>query len=122
MRGKPVVVQVWGSWCTPCRAEAPLLVAARKQLGDRVHFVGIDIRDSGSAQPTQFQRTFGIDWPSYYSPDGEALLAFRGTLTPNTIPGLVVLDTQGRTAASIVGSVPSTLTLVDLVRGVLKHG
>ena len=122
MRGKPVVVQVWGSWCTPCRAEAPLLVEARKQLGDEAAFVGIDIRDSGSAQPTQFQRTFGIDWPSYYSPNGEALLAFKGTLTPNAIPSLVVLDAQGRPAASIIGAVPSKLTLVELVRTVLRHG
>ncbi|MGI8523720.1 MAG: TlpA family protein disulfide reductase [Nocardioides sp.] len=117
-RGKPVVVQVWGSWCTPCRAEAPMLVTAHRKLGKTADFVGVDIRDSGSAQPSEFVRHFGVDWPSYFSPDGQALLAFKGTLTPNTIPAIVVLDAQGRMAASVVGSLPSSLTLVELVSDV----
>jgi thiol-disulfide isomerase/thioredoxin len=118
MRGQPVVVEVWGSWCTPCRADAPLLVTAHQKLGDSIAFVGIDIRDSGTAQPSEFVRHFGVDWPSYYSPDGQALLAFKGTLTPNTIPAIVVLDAQGRMAASVVGPVPSSLTLEELVQDV----
>src|SRR3954447_19274538 len=42
MRGKPTVVTVWGSWCASCRKDSPYLVAAKKQLGDQVNFVGID--------------------------------------------------------------------------------
>lgn len=118
MRGKPVVVEVWGSWCTPCRADAPLLVTAHQKLGDSTDFVGIDIRENGSAEPSAFVRHFGVDWPSYYSPDGQALLAFKGTLTPNTIPAIVVLDADGRPAASVIGPLPSSLTLVELVQDV----
>lgn len=115
LRGKPVVVVVWGSWCTPCRAEAPDVVAAANQLDGRAGFVGIDIRDPSVDQAKGFVRGFDVPYPSFYSPDGQALLAFSGTLTPNSIPSFVVLDDQGRVAASIIGSLPSTQTLVDLV-------
>jgi thiol-disulfide isomerase/thioredoxin len=122
-RGKPTVVNVWGSWCTSCRAEAPFLVAARKQLGDTAQFVGIDVRDPGTAQAKAYEAHFGTTWPSYYSPSGKALLSFPGVLTPNTIPATLVLDAQGRVAASVIGEVPSTLTLVQLVQDAAgSHG
>lgn len=122
LRGKPTVVTVWGSWCTSCHAETPDLVAARQQLGDAVNFVGIDSRDPGTAQAKAYNQRYGVTWPSYFSPGGEALLAFPGVLAPNSVPSTVVLDAQGRPAADINGAVPSTLTLVELVRDVLKHG
>ena len=122
MRGKPTVVSVWWANCPPCRKEAPLLVGAQKQLGDSSHFVGIDVRDSGTAGPKTFQDQFGVTWPSFYSPGGQALLAFPGTLTPNTIPATVILDAQGRVAASIIGAVPSQRTLVQMVRQVAHGG
>jgi hypothetical protein len=56
-----------------------------------------------------------VPYPSVYSADGKALLQFQGTLGPRTIPAFVVLDDEGRIAASIIGSLPSTQTLVDLV-------
>jgi thiol-disulfide isomerase/thioredoxin len=121
-RGKPTVVNVWGSWCTSCRAEAPFLAAASKQLGDTAQFVGIDVRDPGTAQAKAYEAHFGTTWPSYYSDGGEALLSFRGVLTPNTIPATVVLDAQGRVAASVIGEVPSALTLVQLVQDAASHG
>jgi thiol-disulfide isomerase/thioredoxin len=117
-RGKPVVVVVWGSWCTPCRAEAPDVVAAARQLDDRAQFVGINIRDPSAEQAASFVRRFEVPYPSYYSPDGRALLAFRGTLTPNSIPSFVVLDGEGRVAASIIGRLPSRTTLVEVVKDV----
>jgi thiol-disulfide isomerase/thioredoxin len=122
MRGKPTVVSVWWAGCPPCRKEAPLLVGAQKELGERAHFVGIDVRDGGTAAPKTFQDQFGISWPSFYSPGGEALLAFSGTLSPNSIPATVVLDSQGRVAASIIGALPSELTLVEIVEQVADGG
>ena len=116
--GKPVVVVVWGSWCTPCRAEAPDVVAAAQELGRRAQFVGINIRDPSTDQAKSFVRRFEVPYPSYYSPDGRALLAFQGTLTPNSIPSFVVLDGEGRVAASIIGKLPSTTTLVEVVKDV----
>ncbi len=118
LRGKPVVLAVWGSWCTPCRAEAPDVVAAATELDDRAHFVGINIRDPSTEQANSFVRRFDVPYPSFYSPDGRALLAFQGTLTPNSIPSFVVLDDEGRVAASIIGQLPSTTTLVQVVEDV----
>jgi thiol-disulfide isomerase/thioredoxin len=122
LHGKPTVVNVWGSWCTSCRAEAPFLVAAQHQLAETAQFVGIDVRDPGTSQAKAYGAHFGTTWTSYYSPSGKALLAFRGVLTPNTIPATLVLDGQGRVAASVIGEVPSALTLVELVQQVVRHG
>ncbi len=119
-RGKPVVVVVWGSWCGPCRAEVDDVVAAAEQLGDAARFVGLNIRDSNQAQAQAFVRNHDVSYPSFYSPDGRAMLAFEGTLTPNSIPSFVVLDEEGRVAASIRGALPSTTTLVQLTRDVAK--
>jgi len=117
-RGKPVVVAVWGSWCGPCRGEAPDVVAAATELGDRAQFVGINLRDSSTDNAKAFVRNFEVPYPSIYSPDGQAMLQFSGTLGPRTIPAFVVLDGDGRIAASIIGELPSTQTLVDLVADV----
>jgi thiol-disulfide isomerase/thioredoxin len=122
MRGKPTVVSVWWADCAPCHKEAPLLVGAYRQLAGRTHFVGIDVRDGGTAAPKAFESQYGIDWPSFYSPGGEALLAFPGALTPVSIPATVVLDVHGRVAGTIIGAVPSQRTLVQMVRDVTKSG
>ncbi|WP_203337202.1 TlpA family protein disulfide reductase [Nocardioides limicola] len=120
LRGTPVVVIVWGSWCPPCRAEAPEL-AELAHARDDVAFVGINIRDPSEANGLSFNRRFGIDYPSFFSPTGEALLAFRGTLTPNSIPSTVVLDASGRVAASIIGPLPSIGTLNALIDTVVDE-
>ena len=120
-RGKPVVIVVWGAWCPPCRAEAPAVVDAAEQLGEDVQFVGIDIRDSSPEQAKSFVRTFDVPYPSFYSPDGKAMLPLSGTLTPNSVPSFVVLDQEGRVAASILGELPSTTTLVEITEDVLAE-
>ena len=120
-RGKTVVVNVWGSWCAPCRSEAPDLVAASKELGrDGVAFVGIDSRDLDRAAAQAFVRRFEVPYPSIYDQQGKTLLAFRGTLSPNAIPSTVVIDSQGRVAASIIGETTKA-TLVGLVRDVMTE-
>lgn len=112
--GKVVVVNVWGSWCAPCRKEAPDLQAAHEQTAAVAEFVGIDTRDPDPAPARAFQRTFNITYPSIYDPKGESLLAFSGELPPSGIPSTLVIDAQGRTAARVIGTVDKT-TLVGLV-------
>ena len=116
--GKTVVVNVWGSWCPPCRAETPDLVAAAEELrDDEVAFLGINSRDLNKAAARAFVRRFDVPYPSIYDQEGETLLAFSGTLTPNSIPSTVIVDAQGRVAASVLGQV-SKATLVGLVEDV----
>lgn len=114
-RGKVVVVNVWGSWCGPCRAEAPMLAQASRDLaGKGVVFLGIDSRDPSKDAAKAFVRRFDIPYASLYDQQGETLLAFRGTLTPNSVPSTVVVDPQGRVAGSVLGNLSRT-TLDDLV-------
>lgn len=113
--GKVVVVNVWGSWCAPCRAEAPMLSEAARDLEDKgVAFLGIDSRDPSEAAARAFVRRFDVPYPSIYDQQGRTLLAFRGTLTPNSVPSTVVIDKEGRVAASVLGEITRT-TLYDLV-------
>ena len=119
--GQVVVLNVWGSWCAPCRKEARTLAAAARELeADGVAFVGVNTKDSSPQQGLAFERRYDVPYPSFFDPSGRTLLAFRGTLIPSAIPSTVVIDEQGRVAASILGEVPSRQTLVDLVRDVQK--
>lgn len=114
-RGQVVVVNVWGSWCAPCRKEAPMLAEAARDLAkDDVAFLGIDSRDPSRSAAQAFVRSFDIPYPSIYDQQGRTLLAFRGTLNPNAIPSTVIIDRQGRVAGSVLGEVTRT-TLEDLV-------
>lgn len=122
LRGKPVVVNVWWSQCPPCRVEQPELNEAAEELGDDVTFLGINIRDSSAENALSYNRGFDVPYPSIYSPDGSALLAFAGTLNPRSIPSTVVLDADGRVAASVQGRIPTTQTLISLVEKVLEEG
>ena len=109
-RGKVLVINVWGSWCSPCRHEAPALEKAAKATATTAQFVGIDTRDLDAAPAKAFVRTFGISYPSLYDPDG-ALLLKLSALPPKAIPSTLVIDAQGRIAARILGEADaSTLT------------
>lgn len=119
-RGDVVVVNVWGSWCGPCRKEAPALARvskATKSLG--VHFLGIDVRDNLSAAKA-FTRSYGIEYPSLFDADGTLVLAFSGRVPVSAVPSTIVLDRQGRVAATVIGVVDET-TLRGLVDDVLAE-
>ncbi|MGN0063604.1 MAG: TlpA family protein disulfide reductase [Nocardioides sp.] len=117
-RGQVVVVNVWGAWCPPCRAEQDELVEAAVETEGTAQFVGVNIRDLAVENSRAFVRNYEVPYPSIYSPDSKALLAFSGTLTPYSIPSTVILDGEGRVAATIMGSVPSVLTLTELIKDV----
>jgi hypothetical protein len=63
-----------------------------------------------------------VPYPSFHDPTGRALLPFAGTLSPRSIPSTVVLDAEGRIAATVIGALPSQQTLVDLVDEVATDG
>lgn len=121
LRGKPMVINVWWSNCGPCLAEQPDLNEAFAELGDKVAFLGINIRDSSADNARAYVRGQDVPYPTIYSPDGTALLPFAGTLNPRSIPSTVVLDAEGRIAASVQGRVPTTQTLISLVEKVLDE-
>ena len=108
--GGIVVVNVWASWCAPCRAEAPTLAAlAEKYKG--VVFLGVLTRDSEFAARA-FEARFKIPYPTLV--DDSVLLGFRETLTANAIPTTLIMDKKGRVAARISGQVTYS-SLRDLI-------
>jgi len=115
-RGKVTVLNVWGSWCGDCIDEAGELQKAHQQLGSSVPFVGIDVRETSPDQARAYVSNFGIDYPSIYSPDGQATLAFSSYVSPRTIPATLVLDRTGRPVVIIRGTIPDGLALVETVR------
>lgn len=120
--GKAVVINVWGSWCPPCRKEAPELAEAARELADKdVEFLGISTRDHDKQTALAFERRFKMPYPSLYDPAGELLLGFRETLPPNAIPSTLVIDRDGRVAARIIGETTKS-TLVGLVEDVVGVG
>jgi peroxiredoxin len=118
-RGDTVVLNFWGSWCAPCRAEAPGLGTLNRQLkSSQVRFLGIDIRDESDAAEA-FMQQFGIGYPSLSDPNDEIALDFHSTVPPADIPTTLVIDRSGRIAARIFGSTSYTQlkALVDKVAG-----
>jgi len=104
-RGDVVVLNVWASWCAPCRAEAPVLRAAAEDLGARgVTFVGLDTRDS-DVSARSFVEKQGITYPNIVDPDGQIQLLFADSLPPQAIPSTLVIDREGRVAARALGRV-----------------
>ncbi|RJK96170.1 TlpA family protein disulfide reductase [Vallicoccus soli] len=104
LRGKVVVLNVWGSWCPPCRAEAPALERVSADLrDDGVAFVGINTKDERvSAQG--FEERF-LSYPSLWDPAGRGLLALADAVPPNAIPSTLVLDREGRPVSAVLGEV-----------------
>lgn len=104
-RGAVVVMNFWGSWCTPCREEAPVLGALARQFsGSGVRFLGVDIRDD-PASAEAFMRTYRIGYPSLNDPNDLIALDFRATAPPAGIPTTLVIDPGGQIAARVIGPV-----------------
>lgn len=102
LKGKVVVLNVWGSWCPPCRAEATHFAKVAKELKPQgVEFVGINTRDPNKQPALAFEKDYGVAYPSLYDPAGKLILnAFpKGTLPPQSIPSTLVLDRDGKIAA-----------------------
>jgi peroxiredoxin len=100
-KGKILVVNVWGSWCSPCRAEADNLVqVAKATAGKGVQFVGLNTRDPETGPAVAFEKKYDVPYPSLYDPTGKLMLRFKkGTLNPQLIPSTLVIDRDGKIAA-----------------------
>ena len=112
-KDRVAVVNVWASWCSPCRAEAPTLVALANKYTD-VAFIGILTRDN-PANAEAFERRFNIPYPTII--DDSILLGFKGSLPANAIPTTVILDKSGLVAARISGVV-TVASLSELIEKV----
>jgi len=112
--GQVVVINVWGSWCVPCRKETPELVRlANEYAGRGVRFLGINVRDNPAAARS-FEDRFKVSYPSLEDPDGLLLLSFRDVIPTSVVPSTVVIDRRGDVAARFIGPVTYS-TMKDLL-------
>jgi len=115
-KGRVQVMNVWASWCSPCRAEAPALQELSQAHPD-VQFVGVLTRDNIVAAMAFVER-FKLTYPTITD---DALLAdFTGQLSVNAIPTTLLIDKQGRVAARISGEITYS-TLDDLLKDLVKE-
>ncbi len=98
--GKVVVINVWGQWCGPCRAEATQLQQVYNATrADGVTLLGIDVRDNNRQAAQDFVKDRNVTFPSIYDPAMRTMIAFGGKYPTTVIPSTLVLDRQHRVAA-----------------------
>jgi len=111
-RGHVVVLNFWGSWCTVCHQEAPVLSAAARQFrASGVRFVGVDVADN-SASATAYLRHYRISYPSLNDPGDLIAVKFNRLIPISAFPSTLVISPGGK----IVGRVIGAATLRDLQR------
>jgi thiol-disulfide isomerase/thioredoxin len=120
LAGDVVVINVWGSWCGPCRTETPDLVRLANKYSDRgVSFVGINTRDNAGAA-NAFVARYDVPYPSVVDDGGRVLLGLRDHLPTSAVPSTVVVDAEGMIAATVIGPV-TYRTLQGLVDAELER-
>ena len=92
LRGHPVVVNVWASWCEPCRQEFPYLQRLSAKYGERVAFLGVDTKDNDAAART-FLGEFPLPYPSYTDPDQAIARSVGATIG---LPDTAYYDAAGK--------------------------
>jgi cytochrome c biogenesis protein CcmG/thiol:disulfide interchange protein DsbE len=108
LRGRPVVVNAWASWCDPCRAEFPLLAAVAAGYRGRVAFLGLDVSDGAGARA--FLAGHHLGYPSIRDPRGDAV---RSLAPLQGLPTTIFLDRRGRVVYVHTGPYTSAATLRD---------
>jgi cytochrome c biogenesis protein CcmG, thiol:disulfide interchange protein DsbE len=118
LRGTPVVVNMWGSWCPPCRDEAPMLADAHREFGDRIQFLGIDIEDD-RAGAIAFIREFDWRFPSIVDPGSSS--RFRAELGFLGQPNTLFYDASGTLVRTWQGPLTAE-ALQNGIRRILPEG
>ena len=110
----PLVLNLWGGWCGPCRAEMPVLQAFTERHADRVPLIGIDVRDPQTTAALELVQETGVTYPLLADPDDE-LSGKPPFPAMIPVPLLVFVDEDG-TVTPVSVAVESVPQMVDLVR------
>ena len=108
LRG-PMVLNVWGSWCAPCKDELPFLREFHDKYGDQIQVVGLNVEEANKNAATPFIRANGITWPSLYDPDGRTR-----KLIGMGVPVTWFIDSEGKIIHKKIGVIMNYQELEDL--------
>jgi thiol-disulfide isomerase/thioredoxin len=121
-RGKVVVLNFWGSWCVPCREEAPVLAAvAGKYERSGVSFLGVDVRDT-TASALAFTHSFHVAYPSVSDQSSAITLDFTAKVPIAGTPTTLVVDRTGHIAGAVFGTVTYSELTAILAKITAKGG
>jgi cytochrome c biogenesis protein CcmG/thiol:disulfide interchange protein DsbE len=112
LRGYPIVVNQWGSWCAPCRSEFPFFQRLSVRYGHRIAFLGVDGNDRQTSA-RRFLRRYPVSYPSFTDPNLEVAKVFHGGLA---FPTTAYYDPRGRLSFIHQGSYPSERKLAEDIR------
>lgn len=115
LRGRPVVLNFWATWCAPCRAEMPALQATAEQFAGAVHVIGVNQGETAE-QVTAFATAFGIAYPLVLDADDAVSRLYRVRALPTTF----LIDADGVVRAVIPGAV-SAAVLADRLNALVSR-
>jgi len=110
LRG-PAIVNVWGSWCGPCKEEMPFFVDFYSKAKDKLVLLGINVEEAQVSDGQHFVQTRGITWPNLFDPDGRT----ASTVGPG-VPITYFVDAKGVTVYKKIGVVTSVKELEELTQ------
>lgn len=117
-----IVLNFWGAWCPPCRAETDDLVTAADALKAKgVQFIGVNVREPTQAAAQDFEASHRVPYPSIFDQQERTLLSIRG-FPVNSIPATIVLDRQHRVAHIWLVDLKSPAPLVDVASRIAAEG
>lgn len=108
LKGYPVVINTWASWCTGCHAEIGAFQHASVSLGDKVAFIGIDSEDTSRSDAVKMLRALPLSYPSYYDPSGHLGKAITDS---SFLPVTVFYNSEGQVAYIRQGAYPTSAKL-----------
>lgn len=118
--GEVVILNLWGQWCGPCRAESDDLQRLQEEFEPRGATVfGINLRDPNRQKPVDFVKDNGITFPSIWDPSNAAVAALHGFPT-SVVPATIILDKQHRVAAVYLAEITDE-KLRETVNGLLAE-
>jgi thiol-disulfide isomerase/thioredoxin len=112
LRGHPVVVNKWASWCGPCRFEFPFFQRLAKKYGKSIAFLGVDSRDAKD-EAERFLEKFPVPYPSFYDRKGDIARSFRGD---RAFPTTAFYNRKGKLAFTKQGGYASQAALAKDIR------
>jgi hypothetical protein len=104
-----MILNVWGSWCGPCKEEIPIFRSFYEKAKDKVSLVGVDVEESSIEDGQEFVESSGITWPNLYDPDGRSREYFG-----MGVPVTWFIAADGSIAGKKIGAVLDENELITL--------